>query len=87
MTLAEFKNHLPIIIEERQFEIVPMPRNVDRAHRIFKFQDYDNTHVKMLDDDGALLYLSLNMIKLINPGRPPVLRTRRQITLEDKAFV
>jgi len=64
-----------------------MPKNIDRSHRYFKLQDYDNTHIKILDDADELLYLSLNMIELINPGNPPVLRTKRQMTLENQSFV
>jgi hypothetical protein len=86
MTHKEFQDHIPIINEGR-FELEPMPRNVDRSHRFFKFQDCDHTHMKLLDDTGALLYLSLNMIELINPGNPAMVVTKRQMRLDNQSFV
>jgi hypothetical protein len=86
MTLDEFKKHLHILEDER-FEIEPMPSNIDRGSRLFKFDNYDDTHVKITNQAGELLYLSLSAIELINPGNPPVIVTRRQMRISNQSFV
>jgi len=84
MTQQEFMQHLSLL-QQRDFELYPDPKGIDRGERKFRYVDDTPTHVKIQNVITQKEYLlSLSLIELINPG---IMRLYREVRAFNGSFV
>lgn len=83
--LERTKPYIPIL-DSSEFEIYPAPKGIEGNRFTFVTSNGSHLTVKSIFT-GTQYHIPLEMVEFANPGKPAILRLRREMEARGNSFV